>query len=317
MSLYFIRAGLQTSTQDSGRSGLMHLGISNSGAMDITSMKLANWLLDEPLDSTVFEITLLGPIIRFEKANSIAITGAVFDLYLNGNLVFNNEVIQINPGDILEFDRLVSGARAYLALKGKLDIPKVMESYSTHITGGFGGIKNSFIKDGERIEISKSKQSRYKKLPKEFEGTYSGNYLIRCVPTVETIEFSPIQKEFFFSQNYRVSANSNRMGVRLTGKPIEFETPIEILSSGLTQGSIQIPPSGFPIISAVDGQTIGGYPRIANVISTDLPLLGQLKANDKINFALVDFEYAETLTVKAQFNQQQLIENSKFYNDCR
>lgn len=295
MSLHFIKAGLQTSIQDFGRIGMMHLGISKSGAMDLNSMRLANMLLGKPLDSTVFEITLVGPTIKFLKAMSIAITGAKFDLFLNGNIVFGDEVINVESGDILEFDHLNLGARAYLAFTGKLDIQPTMSSYSTHLTCSFGGFKNRQLKDDDIIDISNSVTISSKKLAKHLIAHYSGNYLIRCVSSVETEQFNPSQIRQFENQAYRVTADSNRMGVRLESAPIVFKSKIEITSSGLSQGSIQITPSGKAIISSVDGQTIGGYPRIANVISTDLPILGQLRANDKIKFTIIDLEYADKL----------------------
>jgi len=295
MSLQFIKAGLQTSIQDLGRSGLMHLGISKSGAMDHNAMKLVNWLLGIPLDSAVFEITLIGPTIKFSQTMSIAITGARFELFLNGNMVFNDEVIHVESGDVLEFDRLQQGARAYLAFTGELDMPPMLNSYSTHLTCSFGGYNNRQLKNNDSIDIQDSTTAPAKKLPNHLKGYYSGNYLIRCVPSVETNQFNQSQLQQFFNQVYRVSADSNRMGVRLVGNPIETQSSIDITSSGLTQGSIQIPPSGVAIISSVDGQTIGGYPRIANVISADLPILGQLKAKDKINFSLIDLDYADQL----------------------
>lgn len=310
MSFHFIKSGLQTSIQDLGRTGLMHLGISQSGAMDTNSMKLANWLVNKPLDSAVIEVTLIGPTIRIKKDISLAVCGAQFDLYLNNNQVSNNQMIEAKRDDILTFGRLHQGARAYLAFSGKLELTKILNSHSTHLTAMFGGFKNRQLIDNDVLEISSFPLSVVRKLPEKFNMHYPGSYLIRCVESVESDKFNAAQKERFFSQTYKVTSDSNRMGIRLLGEAMEFDTSFEIASTGLTQGSIQIPPSGQAIISSVDGQTIGGYPRIANIITADLPRLGQLKAGDKVNFVMVNLSLALKILCDSQHWQNQLIKES-------
>jgi len=305
--MHFVKAGLQTSIQDLGRQGLMHLGISNSGAMDTNAMKLANWLVDKPIDSAVIEVTLVGPKIRFEKPMTIAICGAQFDLYLNNNMVFNDENIQVKKNDVLEFDRLQQGARAYIAFSGDLQLRPLLGSCSTHLTAKFGGFNNRQVNNNDRLAISSTALSPDKKIPTKNEIIYSGKYLLRCTRSVESDRFGQQQSEQFYSQRYQVTPECNRMGIKLSGKPIEFEEQLEITSCGLTQGSIQIPPSGQPIVSSVDGQTIGGYPRIANVISADLPVLGQLKAGDLLNFTLVTQSFAEKMLIEVQEFQKKMM----------
>lgn len=306
MSMHFIKAGLQTSIQDSGRQGLMHLGISNSGAMDVNSMKLANWLVNKPAESPVIEVTLIGPEIRFKKPLTIAICGALFDLYLNGNLIFNDETIQVNRGDVLEFDRLQQGARAYIAFSGELQLRPLLGSYSTHLTAKFGGFENRQFKNNDLLDITSNTRSPSKKITAANNAFFSGNYLLRCTHSVESDQFSQQQSGQFFSQKYRVTPECNRMGIRLSCEALKFENRFNITSCGLTQGSIQIPPSGQPIISSVDGQTIGGYPRIANVISADLPILGQLKAGDQLSFTLITQSFAEKVFANAQAFQKKI-----------
>ncbi len=307
MSMHFIKAGLQTSIQDHGRHGLMHLGISNSGAMDSSSMNLANWLVDKSIDSVVIEVTLIGPKIRFEKNMTIAICGAQFDLYLNGNLIFNNETIQVAKNDILEFDRLQQGARAYIAFSGDLQLTPLLGSCSTHLTAKFGGFKDRQINDDDRLEISPGRLSPNRKIPVKNEVIYSGNYLLRCTDSVESKLFSRHQINQFFAQKYKVTPECSRMGIKLSSESIVFKNRLDINSSGLAQGSIQIPASGQAIISSVDGQTIGGYPRIANVISADLPILGQLKAGDQLNFTLVTQSFAKKTLAEAQLFRNKMM----------
>lgn len=302
MSLYFIKSGMQTSIQDLGRQGQMHNGISHSGAMDLIALKVANWLLSNPLNSPVIEITLVGPVIRFEQDMFIAISGAQFELSLNNKSICNNEKIKVTSGDILSFGKLINGTRAYLSLSTKIDVPKIFNSYSTHLTVNFGGYKGRSFKNGEKLNcllLDRNKKDD-KKVPKYVNNAYTGSYILRCTTSVETNLFTEKQKANFIAKKYSVNANSNRMGIRLNESALEFENPIEITSSGLMQGSIQITPAGLPIISSVDGQTIGGYPRIANIITSDLPLLGQLKANDKVSFMFISHNQANKI-----FNKQQ------------
>lgn len=294
MSLTFIKAGLQSSLQDWGRVGQMHLGLSASGAMDYRSMTLANYLMNKPLNSPVIEVTLLGPVIRAENDIALAICGADFDLSHNGNETQCNQVINLNRGDSLEFKRCKQGVRAYISFSGQLEIPPLLDSYSTHLTANIGSINGAFV-DGQSLSISGGYHLPAKQLPKKLTPMYLGNYLVRCVSSLETDLFSESQISAFYAQSYQVSSEANRMGIRLQGVPLDQCNSISITSSGLSQGSIQIPPSGLPIISSVDGQTIGGYPRIANVISADLPLLGQLRTHDKINFTPVNLSYADQL----------------------
>jgi len=306
MSMHFIKAGLQTSLQDLGRPGLMHLGISKSGAMDSNAMKSANWLVDKPLDSAVIEVALIGPKIRFEQPMSIAVSGASFELYLNGYLVFNDETIQVKMDDILEFDRLQQGVRAYIAFSGELQSKPILGSYSTHLTAKFGSFNNRQFNDNDHLKISSTPPSPHKKMLAKNDVIYSGKYLLRCTRSVESDQFSQEQTEQFYAQRFQVTPECNRMGIKLSGKSLEFEKTLEMTSCGLTQGSIQVPPNGQPIISSVDGQTIGGYPRIANIISADLPLLGQLKAGDQLNFTLVTQSNAEKMLAEVEVFRKSL-----------
>jgi biotin-dependent carboxylase-like uncharacterized protein len=292
MSLMFLKPGIQTSIQDTGRSGFMHQGISRSGAMDALSLQLANWLVSNPINQAAIEVSLVGPTIEFKQSYAIAICGAEFDLTLNGELVFNNETLNVKAGDILEFKQLRKGVRAYLAIAGKLKVDSLFGSQSTHLMARFGGYKGRQFEENDVLEIDAAQEAKKRVLPEVYRPVFMGNYLIKCCQGIEADSFDPKSLELFYHSTYKVSNDSNRMGLRLKGTPLSRNTSVDIVSSGLTQGSVQVPPSGLPIISSVDGQTIGGYPRIANVISSDLNILGQLKAGDKINCLLVSRDKA-------------------------
>ena len=289
-----IKQGLQTSFQDMGRSGFMHQGVSLSGAMDTDSLKLANWLVGNEPGAACLEITLIGPTIEFEESIQIAICGAKFELTLNDSPIGNGQTFSVKPGDVLIFGKLIAGARAYLSFSARPELKEFLESTSTHLTANFGGFNGRALKKDDQIKLLAKKYIKPRVLPPHLTAKYSGNYLLRCTNSVETSFFEKVADKFF-TQQYHVSADSNRMGIRLIGNPLKLDENMSIQSCGLTLGSIQIPPSGLPIISSVDGQTIGGYPRIANVISCDLSVLSQVKANDKVSFTPISVETARNL----------------------
>ena len=315
MAIHFIKAGLQTSIQDGGRQGLMHQGVSTSGAMDTTAMAMANWLVGKPKTSALFEFTLIGPAIEFSQSLDISITGAKFELTLNNLPVPSYQTIHVKAGDKLNFGKRLQGARAYMAFTGDLlfeskVLPDVLGSKATHLTAGYGGTDGKAIRNDASfgINLSEKKSQVPLRVIDHKKVYHSGhNYFLRCVLAPESSLFNAAQRDNFYHQAFRVNPNSNRMGLRLEGEPIDFHRPINIASSGLIQGSIQIPPSGLPIISSVDGQTIGGYPRIAVVISADLAKLAQLAPGDSVMFVKVSQEQALTILKNKQQQLSQLM----------
>ncbi len=299
MSLTFIHSGLQTSLQDEGRKGFLAKGISRSGAMDRLAMHLANWLVDNEKHTPVIEVTLIGPEIVFHLATTVAVTGAHFSLTLNGQPQPNNQIFQVKPNDRLTFGKLSQGCRAYLACSASWDIPYMFGSYSTHLTAGFGGFHGRAFKDGDSLKMVSTRCVGSKILPDDYQLGFSGHYLVRCVPSVETHLFSRPQIAAYQAQGFQVAPESNRMGIRLIGEPVQHGLA-DIVSSGLLPGSIQVPPSGLPIIAAADAQTIGGYPRIGHVIEADMPVIGQLKASDTVTFLMIDEAEARQLYQEQQ-----------------
>ncbi|NQZ88189.1 MAG: biotin-dependent carboxyltransferase family protein [Saccharospirillaceae bacterium] len=310
MTIHFIKAGLQTSIQDGGRQGLMHQGVSTSGAMDTTAMAMANWLVGKAQISALFEFTIIGPVIEFSQNIHISITGAKFELTLNNLPVSSYQTIHVKAGDKLNFGKRLQGARAYMAFSGDLlfenkVLQDVLGSKATHLTAGYGGINGKAIRDNTNFSIDFPERKSQVSLRNidHRNVAYSGhNCFLRCVSAPESSLFNAAQQERFYHQTFKVHPNSNRMGLRLEGEPINFHRPMNISSSGLIQGSVQIPPSGLPIISSVDGQTIGGYPRIAVVISADLDKLAQLAPNDNVIFVKVS--QAQALAILKNKQQQ-------------
>lgn len=287
MTLHFIESGLQTCVQDEGRPGMMHWGVPRGGAADPLAMALANLLLRNAPGHPCIEIALSGPVIEFSVDISVAVCGARFDLRLNGEPVANDEVIQVRRGDRLSFGAVQSGARAYLALAAEMDLPPIYGSRSTHLIARFGGLSGRAIKAGDRISLGHCRLEPYRALPGDYRINYRTRPLLRVVAGAEARYFEAAAIRAFYGGGFTVSPQSNRMGIRLTGEPLTVAGMPQMISSGLCPGTVQVPPNGLPIVSFVEGQTIGGYPRIAHVISADLHRLAQLAPNARLDFELV------------------------------
>lgn len=295
MSLHFLKPGLQTSIQDGGRPGMLRWGLPRGGAADTFAMALANLLLGNPATQPCLEVALTGPEIEFSESLSIAICGAHFKLTLNGTPVENDRVIPIKRGDRLSFGALTHGCRAYLALSAEFELPEVFHSQATHLLSAFGGLKGRAIRAGDTIALHNCRRVAERALPNQFRLRYSNRPLVRILPGSEAHQFPLEALEVFKRGGYTVSSQSNRMGIRLDGTPLVTDALPQMVSSGLCPGTVQVPPNGLPIISFVEGQTIGGYPRIAHVISADLNLLGQLNARDRIDFEPVTLSTAHQI----------------------
>ncbi|WGL18245.1 biotin-dependent carboxyltransferase family protein [Microbulbifer bruguierae] len=295
MSLHIIRPGLQTSIQDGGRPGWMRYGVARGGAADPVAMHMANTLLQNSPTHPCLEITLTGPEIAFEASLCIAVCGARFDLTLNDEPVANDTVLPISAGDRLSFGRLGSGARAYLAMSAEMDVTEVFNSCATHLQTAFGGFLGRALRAGDRVPLSHCRQVPSRTLPSVYRLQYGNRPLLRVVEGAEAACFGPDSRRAFFRNTYRVSADSNRMGIRLQGIPLNTEDIPQMVSSGLCPGTVQIPAGGEPIIAFVEAQTLGGYPRIAHVIEADQPRLAQLKPGDRLDFERIEIAEAQRI----------------------
>jgi len=296
-----IRPGLLTSIQDGGRIGYQAFGVPVCGAMDWVSLACANILADNPWDEAVLEITGIGPCIRFESDGVFAISGADFSATLNGMPLKNNGAYLAHEGDLLEMGAAKDGFRAYLAVSGGFDIPKVMESRSTCLSAGFGGFEGRALRKGDRISF-RSRQLWLRNLPRRFcAGLYDWKMPVAAVLGPQMDVFSEQGIETFFNAEYQLSNQCDRMGCRLEGPAVtlkEGKNP-NILSDGIVMGSIQIP-NGQPIVMMADRQTTGGYAKLATVASCALPLMAQKRPGDKVRFQQVTVQQAQTMRARLE-----------------
>lgn len=259
--------------------------------MDRTAAQTANWLVGNPLDTPVLEITLMGPTITITGRGTIALTGADLAARLDRQPAPRYETIRIDGRTTLSFSQPQSGCRAYLAVRGKWLLQPWLHSYAA----AEGLTPESFIRKGQVIHIRSGVSTDYRRLPPETRQVYPSNLRVRVLPGPEFADFSPYAIGFFFSRGYRLNADSNRMGYRLNARLEDFSPEREIISSAVLPGTIQVTNAGQPIILMADAQTTGGYPRLANVISADLDRLAQLKPGDELWFSLVRLEEARDI----------------------
>lgn len=286
-----LKGGLLTTVQDQGRFGYQAYGVGISGAMDGFALAAGNLLLGNPEGAAGLEVTILGPALRFYRETRFAVTGADLAPRLNETPVSSWTVHRALRGSVLSFGPRRSGVRAYLAVAGGFDVPVVMGSRSTYLLGGFGGLEGRPLKAGDCLPPGPAPEDqKYPEgfvFPENLRPPYRKNPRLRAVLGPFRDFFSAEGVETFFSEEYRITPSSDRMGYRLQGKPITRRNPGELITCGLANGTVQVPPEGQPILLLADRQTIGGYPILATLIQADLPLAAQSAPGDAVRFEAV------------------------------
>ncbi|MBW7982582.1 5-oxoprolinase subunit PxpC [Enterobacillus tribolii] len=301
--LTIVRAGLQTTVQDQGRTGLRRLGISQGGALDSQALWSANLLVGNEGDEAGLEITLGQCVIAFSKPCWIALTGAGCSARLDDQTLWTGWCYPVRAGQRLTLGMPHSGMRSYLAVSGGIDVANILGSRSTDLKAAFGGHEGRVLRDGDRLPLGKARR-----LPVKSRGIKQmlfGNR-VRALPGPEYHEFSERDQDAFWRTPWRVSPQSNRMGYRLTGHVLQRESQREMFSHGLLPGVVQVPHNGQPIILMADAQTTGGYPRIACVIEADLYHLAQLRLGEYVHFVPSTLDEARRAYAEQRRYLQQL-----------
>jgi len=302
-----INPGLLSSIQDAGRYGYQEYGMPVAGAMDIDALQLANWCVGNQANEACIESTIIGAGIEFLFSTCIALCGAKAHPKINGELVEMNLSLHIKAGDKLEMGAVQRGCRIYMAIAGGFNIPERMNSKSTYLRGKFGGFEGRALAVGDELEINHTNKQVKRVLAQDFIPDYASHTQIRVTAGADIKRFTQEGIRNFLCSTYTLSPQSDRMGYRLSGTKIEQANGADIISSGIATGAIQVPGHGEPIIMMADHQTLGGYTKIAQVIAADLPLLGQMKPGDKINFKEVSLEKAQNLLIEKQRIRQKLL----------
>lgn len=284
MSVHVIAAGLLTTLQDAGRRGWRHLGVGSAGALDAWSHALANRIVGNAGDAATLEITLGGPVLRFDQANRIALCGARIDARVDAHAVPMARPVDLPAGSVLELGACRDGARTYLAVEGGFAVPDILGSKSTDLRGGFGGMRGRALAIGDVLPLV-SRSTR------EVAAVRAASWWVDQAPdddpfpTIRVLQGDvPDVLEALCNGPRRVDAASNRQGLRLQGQTLAPGAARERISEPVFPGTVQLPPDGRPIVLLADAQTHGGYPRIAHAIRADWPKLAQLRPGDSLRF---------------------------------
>ena len=297
MGIRIISAGLFTTVQDRGRLGHMRVGMTPAGAMDERSYEIANLLVGNEGGEAALEATAVPPQVEFTSSAVFAVTGGDFRPTLNGREIPMYSACRAMPGDRLTFGGRRTGCRVYIAFQGGLDVPQVMGSRSTDIKAGIGGLQGRKLAAGDEIAFLPCSGAfdGTSVLPEDFSG---GEKILRVIVGPQDDRFTREGMETFLTTAYTVTARSDRMGCRLEGRAIETVSGSDIITDGICMGAVQVPADGKPIVMMADRQPTGGYVKIANIISVDLPRAAQLMPGDAVQFRRVSVEAAQQLLLE-------------------
>ena len=293
MKMHITKAGALTTVQDEGRFGYMEYGIGESGAMDRVSYQKANWLVGNENGEAALEFTFFGADIEFDGNTVIAFMGADMNAEMDGIPIKRGKAYEVTKGQKLSFGVAANGLRTYLAVAGGIDVPVVMDSRSTNLRCQMGGYCGRKLEEGDALMIGESdalkKRKKIKKRRSEVK-TYSDQICVRAIKGPQDDYFTEEGLNTFVHTTYKMSPESDRMGIRLSGAKVESKNGMDIVSDGITFGSVQITSSGQPIILMADHQTTGGYAKIATVVKEDLQYLAQARPGNEICFKCVTLQ---------------------------
>ena len=305
MSVTVIRPGLAATFQDCGRHGHQHLGIPVGGAMDLRAHQLANLIAGNTRDMATLEITLLGPTLQFDAPACIALAGADLSPTINGHPVAIGRPLIVRAGDVLSFGERRNGVRCYLAWHGGIDLPEVLGSQSTYLRGQLGGYEGRALRKGDVLRLNKPlREDALDALSEDVNAmsiylpsTLANNprARLRVIRGPHTPLFTDEAVHTLLNSAYRISNESDRMGFRLQGPTLPLRENRQLLSEGVSLGSIQVPADGLPIVLMADRQSIGGYPKIGHIATVDLPQLAQHMPSDEIQFEEIGLAQAQQL----------------------
>jgi biotin-dependent carboxylase-like uncharacterized protein len=282
-ALVVVKPGMLSTVQDLGRRGYQGLGVPVSGPMDWYSHRLANDRLGNDPMAAALEVTLIGPELLAEGDATVTIAGAEFDVTVDGAAVDGSMPLSVRSGARIRFGERRTGARASLAVRGGFDVPPTLGSRATHLVSTMGPFGGRAIRAGDRLPLGPAPDRRPsvrgRPLPVPDRGAR-----VRILPAAHRARFTDAAWSALTSARFVVTPQSNRMGYRLEGPHLAQHDGAEMLSEAMPIGALQVPASGLPILLMAERQTTGGYPTIANVITADLPIAGQLAPGDWIEF---------------------------------
>ncbi len=305
MTITVRQAGIQTTVQDLGRLDWQHAGVPVGGAMDMQAHRIANILVGNDLHAAALECALGGVALQFATPALVALTGRDITASLDGTPVVPWRPFRVERGALLAVH---AGCRTTIAIAGGIDVPIVLGARGTSMRAGFGGWHGRALRRDDVLPVGTPSPLAHR-IVAHLVATrhtfaswgagpglvpaYSATPRVQVIAGPELAELDAASRTLLLGDSFRIAPDSDRMGYRLAGHALSLLHPREMLSSGVTAGTIQLPPGGAPIVLMADRQTTGGYPRLGDVISADQPLLAQLRPGDSVQFALTTLDEAQ------------------------
>jgi antagonist of KipI len=313
-----IRAGFLTSVQDLGRVGFRKFGVSLGGALDSHALRVANLLVGNKESAAGLEITFGGLRLRFTDDRIVAWGGGNFDARVASTTLPAGHPGLVHAGEDFSIESPAIGCRAWMAISGGIDVPIVLGSRAADLKGGFGGVNGRAIRDGEELPLGQTPE-RSKTLveklraqriapwkpPHNWSSPAQREPQLRFIRGTDADRCAPETMKVFSEASFFVSPDSDRMGIRLDGPQLEQTSEVELLSEAVAPGTVQVPPSGKPILLLNDCQTIGGYPKLAHVITADLTIAAQLRPADIVRFREVSITDAHRILAERERDLEQ------------
>jgi antagonist of KipI len=308
MTATVFHAGFLTSVQDLGRTGYRQFGVSLAGALDAFALRVANLLVGNDESAAGLEITFGGLQLQFADERIVAWCGGDFDVQIESRSLPAGHATRLQAYEELKFGRPQNGCRSWLAISGGVDVPIVLGSRSTDLRANFGGFVGRALRDGDVLQLGARPVSPIPpterisswSASKPWSQTAIATPVLRFVRGAAWDLFNDVAIQRFTSEAFAVSPDSDRMGVRLDGPELRRDNDVDLISEAVAPGTIQVPSSGNPILLLGDCQTIGGYPKIAHVITIDFGIASQLRAGDHVRFSEVSLADAHRLLLERE-----------------
>lgn len=295
-----LHPGLLSSLQDAGRAGHAHLGIGRAGAADRPAMTLANALVGNDANACVVEATLVGPRLRVQRAAWIALTGAPLPrARLDGEALPMWRPVRCAAGSEIDLGPMASGCRSYLAVGGGIAVDPWLGSRSSDLNAGLGPMHGRALQAGDRVPLGEPGRAlayagQWSLDPGPWFARDEDTPRLHLLRASHTDRLDPASRDALGGGSvFRVDSDSNRVGVRVQApEPLQLRDSLELVSEGLVPGTMQLPPGGQPILMLAEHPVTGGYPRIAQLASVDLPRLAQLRPGGMLRFQWIEAEQA-------------------------
>jgi antagonist of KipI len=314
MSLLIQKQGLSDTFQDLGRYGYQYLGVNPGGAMDTIALRMANALVGNMPDEAVLEMHFPAAVILFEETVLLSLAGADFSAAIGETELPLYHPVWVKAGSVLHFRSRQKGARVYLAVQGGFQLSRWLNSCSTHLKTKTGGFQGRALQKNDRIFCKQNQSIRNLTTDTSFDilhwqanvQSFYRKETLRFVAGEEYWLLQKASRHKLEDHPFHISRESDRMGYRIKGESLLLETPLEMISSAITRGTIQLLPDNQLIVLMADHQTTGGYPRIGHIISADFPTLAQLTTGDDFSLEQIPLAEAEDEFCKQEMNLQQL-----------